>query len=64
MDLSLCDCGAGAPSADSLRPAQTESKVPNETDNTSLDLGWTGLLPWLGAGAGLSPTSLFEESDR
>ena len=62
MDLYSCDCGASAPSTDAPRTAQAAHEAGSETADTGLNVGWTGLLPWLGAG--LSPTSLVEESDR
>jgi len=54
--------GASAPPVDAPRSAQTDSKVPSETVDAGLNVSWTGLFPWLGAG--LSPTSLVQESDR
>jgi hypothetical protein len=62
MDLSSCDCGATAPSTDVLRTAQADLEARSEAADTGLNVTWTGLVPWLGAG--LSPTSLVEESDR
>jgi hypothetical protein len=62
MELSSCDCGASAPSTNVPRTAQKDSSIPCEKADVGLNVGWTGLLPWLGAG--LSPTSLVEESDR
>jgi hypothetical protein len=62
MDLSTCDRGASAPSTSGLRTVQPEPDVQSESTEAGLNVSWTGLVTWLGAG--LSATSLVEESER